>query len=61
MNQQQWGQELEMGEGESSLWINGIAVGQDIESMDIFQLFQILRQEQRLAHEFMELGLKVWF
>ena len=60
LNQQQWAQDLEMAEGESALWINGIPIA-DVESLDLFQLFQSLRQEQRLADAFMRLGYKVIF
>jgi hypothetical protein len=58
LNQQQWAQELEMSEGESSLWINGIHVAMDVEQLD-FQLYQTLSQEQRLANAFMQIGFKV--
>jgi hypothetical protein len=59
LNQQQWAQELEMTEGESSLWINGIHVAMDVEQLDLFQLYQTLSQEQRLANAFMQIGFKV--
>lgn len=49
-----------MAEGESAVWINGIPIG-DVESLDLFQLFQTLRQEQRLADAFMRLGYKVFY
>lgn len=60
-NQHQWNKEFELSEGESALWINGINLSHDLDSIDLFHLFETLRQEQLLANTFSQLGFKVFF
>uniref|UniRef100_A0A1I8B9P0 UDP-glucose:glycoprotein glucosyltransferase n=1 Tax=Meloidogyne hapla TaxID=6305 RepID=A0A1I8B9P0_MELHA len=57
-NQNHWNKELELSEGESALWINGINIGHDLDSVDLFHLFETLRQEQLLANYFKQIGFK---
>jgi len=60
-NQHHWNKELELSEGESALWINGINIGHDLDSIDLFHLFETLRQEHLLANYFKQIGYKVFF
>ncbi|CAK5015428.1 unnamed protein product [Meloidogyne enterolobii] len=57
-NQHHWNKELELSEGESALWINGINIGHDLDSIDLFHLFETLRQEHLLANYFKQIGYK---
>lgn len=55
-NQQLFKQDLQLSGGENALYINGINV--DIDSLDIFQLFDMINQEERLASAFYETGFR---
>lgn len=46
-----------MTEGDNALFINGINI--DVDSLDVFQLFDIINQEERLSSAFYEMGFRV--
>jgi len=54
-NQALFKQDLQIPEGENALYINGITV--DVDS-DIFQLFDVINQEERLSSAFFEMGFR---
>uniref|UniRef100_A0A0R3RF81 UDP-glucose:glycoprotein glucosyltransferase n=1 Tax=Elaeophora elaphi TaxID=1147741 RepID=A0A0R3RF81_9BILA len=43
-------------EGESALFINGIMV--DVDALDVFQVLDLLKQEEKLANGFFRMGIK---
>ncbi|RCN41207.1 hypothetical protein ANCCAN_12845 [Ancylostoma caninum] len=46
--------------GESILFLNGISL--DVDSMDMFQLLDIIEQEERISSGFLNMGLRVqWY
>ncbi|KAL3084473.1 hypothetical protein niasHS_009244 [Heterodera schachtii] len=59
-NQKRWAEQMDMSEGESALFLNGIpiAMGEDVERLDMAQLFNTMRQEQQLAQAFVQMGLR---
>lgn len=48
---------LEVGEGENALFLNGINI--DVDSLDIFQLFNTISKEESLADAFFGMGFRV--
>lgn len=56
LNQQIFEQELQVSEGENALYLNGINI--DVDSLDIFQLFDMITQEEQLASAFYQMGLR---
>ncbi|KAE9555965.1 hypothetical protein FO519_000821 [Halicephalobus sp. NKZ332] len=55
-NQALFKQDLQVQEGENALYINGINV--DVDSLDIFQLFDVINQEEKLSSAFFEMGFR---
>lgn len=49
--------EYGISEGESALFINGMIV--DVDALDVFQLLDMLKQEEKLANGFFRMGIKV--
>lgn len=48
-----------MSEGSNALYINGINV--DVDSLDVFQLFDTISKEEALASAFFGMGFRVSF
>ncbi|VDM92188.1 unnamed protein product, partial [Litomosoides sigmodontis] len=48
--------EYGISEGESALFINGMMV--DVDALDVFQLLDMLKQEEKLANGFFRMGIK---
>ncbi|KAK6112554.1 UDP-glucose:Glycoprotein Glucosyltransferase family protein [Brugia pahangi] len=48
--------EYGISEGESTFFINGIMV--DIDALDVFQVLNVLKQEEKLANGFFHMGIK---
>jgi hypothetical protein len=46
-----------IGAGESALFVNGVRV--ELDSFDIFQLLEMLKDEERLAAGFFRMGFRV--
>lgn len=44
-------------EGDSLLFINGVAV--DADALDVFQILELLKQEEKFAAGFFSMGIKV--
>uniref|UniRef100_A0AAF5D0C5 UDP-glucose:glycoprotein glucosyltransferase n=1 Tax=Strongyloides stercoralis TaxID=6248 RepID=A0AAF5D0C5_STRER len=55
-NQERLNDEFEIGPGENNIFINGISI--DADSLDIYNLLDILKQEERLANDFYEMGYR---
>uniref|UniRef100_A0A915CUW8 UDP-glucose:glycoprotein glucosyltransferase n=1 Tax=Ditylenchus dipsaci TaxID=166011 RepID=A0A915CUW8_9BILA len=51
-NQERFAGELEISEGDNAFFLNGINI--DVDSLDIFQLFNTISQEESLANAFLE-------
>lgn len=49
--------EYGVSEGESVFFINGIMV--DVDALDVFQVLDVLKQEEKLANGFFRMGIKV--
>jgi len=56
-NQRKMTDELELSEGDNALYINGIGV--DVETLDAFQLFHMVQDEEMLANAFFQMGFRV--
>lgn len=50
---------FEIGEGDNVLFLNGINI--EVDSLDVFQLFNTISKEEELANAFFEMGLRVDF
>uniref|UniRef100_A0A914YQY2 UDP-glucose:glycoprotein glucosyltransferase n=1 Tax=Panagrolaimus superbus TaxID=310955 RepID=A0A914YQY2_9BILA len=55
-NQQIFKQEYQIVEGENALYVNGINL--DVDSLDIFQLFDTVNQEEKISSAFFEMGFR---
>jgi UDP-glucose:glycoprotein glucosyltransferase len=55
-NQQTFKQEHQIVEGENGLYVNGISF--DVDSLDIFQLFDTVNQEEKVSSAFFEMGFR---
>ncbi|EYC38866.1 hypothetical protein Y032_0689g1552, partial [Ancylostoma ceylanicum] len=56
LNQKEHLSDAGLDPGESMLFLNGISL--DVDSMDMFQLLDIIKQEERISSGFMNMGLK---
>lgn len=59
MNQGILLRDYEILEGENALYINGINI--DVDSLDIYQLYNTISKEENLANTFFEIGFRVKF
>lgn len=59
INQQYMSSNFEINEGDNALFLNGINI--DVDSLDIFQLFNIISKEEALANAFFGMGFRVMF
>lgn len=57
MNQEIFSRDYEISEGENALYLNGINV--DVDSLDIFQLYNTISKEESLASAFYGMGFRV--
>lgn len=48
--------QYDVSEGENAFYLNGISI--DVDSMDIFQLFNTINNEERLANAFYQMGFR---
>uniref|UniRef100_A0A7E4VIA0 UDP-glucose:glycoprotein glucosyltransferase n=1 Tax=Panagrellus redivivus TaxID=6233 RepID=A0A7E4VIA0_PANRE len=55
-NQELFKQELQIAEGESALFVNGINL--DVDSLDVFQIFDVLNAEEKLSSAFFNMGFR---
>ncbi|KIH47184.1 hypothetical protein ANCDUO_22761 [Ancylostoma duodenale] len=56
LNQKEHLSDTGLDPGESMLFLNGISL--DVDSMDMFQLLDIIKQEERISSGFLNMGLK---
>uniref|UniRef100_A0A914C391 UDP-glucose:glycoprotein glucosyltransferase n=1 Tax=Acrobeloides nanus TaxID=290746 RepID=A0A914C391_9BILA len=56
VNQHIFEQELQLSEGDNAFLLNGINI--DVDSLDIFQLFEMIAQEEKMASAFYQMGFR---
>jgi type II secretory pathway component PulC len=56
-NQEKAFEEVGLSPGESGLFVNGISI--ELDTLDVFQLLDLLKKEEKLSAGFFRMGFKV--